>query len=232
MLSATLTDAMLTEKPVVRFTADKKLNTTLTIIFDGIFYTATIKHANISYRLISLDINDRIRLSGFMSIRPYENKNGYPAVVKRIYCDGIIYQGNTCNASDDESCFLKYKLLKHVINNHAVLSASDKYAKGLASLEACKQELKNLHDRTIGTEIPFEAVQFAFKTVPNNLQERQAKRKRYNSECLANLVTSNDLEDVTDVDGIIQTEINEEMEAEFLDTSGRTPTSDMNNLSI
>lgn len=64
MLSATLTDAILTEKPVVRFTAEKLLNTSFTVKDDGVYYAVIVKHANIIYRVQLLNINDRIRLSG------------------------------------------------------------------------------------------------------------------------------------------------------------------------
>lgn len=167
-----------------------------------------------------------------MTIRPYENKNGYPAVAKRIYCDNVVYEGKAFNSTDEESLFLKYKLLKHVINNHVVLSGNERHAKGLASLEMCKEELKNLHKITIGNEVPFEDVQFAVQKTTANLKERQAKRQRYNQECVRNLVTSNDLDDVLDTAGIIQAELNEEMDVEFLDATGRTPTDGMDNLRI
>lgn len=141
-----LKQAQVVSKPTVRLKTDGKLQATVSVKEDGVYYTASTRHVNISFSLMTLRTGEYIDLSGTLALKPYMNTSGYPSVVKTVYLQTISFNQQNVSSETEESDILHYKLLKHVINRHAKMAADSRQGRGLASLETCIDMLKKLHE--------------------------------------------------------------------------------------
>lgn len=89
---------------------------------------------------------DYSKKKGTLSITPYTNRSNYPAASKTVYLDTITVDGEMFSKATAESNIFKYKLLKYIINHHAILATDERAGKGLASFDMCKATLKKLHE--------------------------------------------------------------------------------------